>query len=215
MKHMLLRLTVAPIIRLFIKRVDGKENLLKKGPFIIASNHSSFLDDGILPSIIIPIYNQQIHFYVHSNYFKYYILRKILESGECIPVDLTKGKDYKETNKKAFQTALGYLKKDGILAIFPEGTRSFDGKLQKTKTGIAKLATTAKVPIIPIGIIGSHKVLPKGKSFPRFVRCRVKIGKPIYLKEYYKNNSNKKILKKVTRIIMKEIAKLIGQKYNY
>ena len=138
-----------------------------------------------------------------------------MESGECIPVDLTKGKDYKETNKKAFQTALGYLKKDGILAIFPEGTRSFDGKLQKTKTGIAKLATTAKVPIIPIGIIGSHKILPKGKSFPIFVRCRVNIGKPIYLKEYYKNNSNKKILKKVTRIIMKEIAKLIGQKYNY
>ena len=101
------------------------------------------------------------------------------------------------------------------MGIFPEGTRSIDGKLQQARSGIAKLVIAAKVPVLPIGIIGSHKILPKGKFLPRFKRCKINIGRPLYFKEYYNKKTNKKILEDITRIIMKNIAKLVDQKYNY
>ena len=90
-----------------------------------------------------------------------------------------------------------------------------NGKLQRGKTGIANLAIAAKVPILPMGIIGSDKILPKGKFFPRLRRCEVNIGKPLYLKAYYGKKINKKILDDATRKVMQEISTLIGQKYNY
>ena len=73
----------------------------------------------------------------------------------------------------------------------------------------------AKVPVLPCGIINANNVLPKGKLFPRFARCEVKIGKLMYFDKYYNKKPSKKILEEITRSIMKEIAKLIGQKYNY
>ena len=99
--------------------------------------------------------------------------------------------------------------------MFPEGGRSDDGKLGKGYNGVSKIALASKAPVVPAGIIGSHKVWPKGKYMPRFKRCEVKIGKPIYFRKYYNKNQNKKILDGVTRIIMKEIGKLIGQEYKY
>ena len=99
--------------------------------------------------------------------------------------------------------------------IFPEGKRGDGRRLQKAYTGVAKLALLSKAPILPIGVIGSDKVLPKGKSLPRFVRCEVNIGKPMYLHQYYNKKINEKALQEVTRSIMKEIAKLIGQEYDY
>ena len=209
------KLTVFSFIRLFIKKTDGKENIIRNGPFIVACNHASFYDDFAVPSIILPIVNKNVHFYVNSYYFENYFLRKVLAWGKCIPVDTRKSKRHREINKNAFKTALSYLKKNEIVCIFPEGTRSIDGKLQKGKTGIANLAIAAKVPILPIGITGSHKILPKGKFFPRLRRCKVNIGKPLYFKEYYNKKINKKILDDATRKVMHEIAALTGQKYNY
>ena len=106
------------------------------------------------------------------------------------------------------------MKKGELAGIFPEGTRSPDGKIQKAKSGIANLAIAAKVPVLPIGIIGSHKILPKGNFFPRLKRCTINIGKPLVFKQYYNKKINKRMLDNVTRSIMKEIAKLAGQKYN-
>lgn len=215
MVYPIAKLTIGNFIRLFIKEINGKENILKNKPFIVASNHASYFDDFATPSIIIPMLDKKMHFYVSSYYFNNYFLRKFLEWGESIPVDPTKNKKHKEINKKAFQTALKYLKNGEIVGIFPEGTRSIDGKLKQAKSGIAKLAIAAKVPVLPIGIIGSDKILPKGKLLLRFKRCKINIGKPLYFKEYYDKKINKKILENVTRTIMKNIAELIGQKYNY
>ena len=78
-----------------------------------------------------------------------------------------------------------------------------------------RLAISAKVPVLPVGVIDSHKVVPKDKLLPRFARCEVKIGKPIYFEKYYNKKLNKKIYEEVTRNVMKEIAKLITQIYNY
>jgi len=215
MVYPIAKLTISTFIKLFIKKVDGEDNVIRDEPFIIAGNHSSFFDDLVIPSIIIPILNKKIHFYVNSYYFNNYFLRKFLEWGGSIPVDVTKGKKHKETNKKAFQTALEYLRNRELAGIYPEGARSIDGKLQRGKTGIARLALAAKVPVLPIGIIGSYKILPKGKFLPRPKRCKINIGKALYFKEYYNKKITKKMLREVTNKIMKEIAKLIGQKYNY
>ncbi len=209
------RWIVPPIYKLWIRKVEGLENISKDIPFIIAANHSSYYDALLIPVIIAPKINKKIHAMVNSFYWRPLITRFFLDLWESVPVYVEKEKDAKEKNKQAFEKALIYLKKNEIIMIFPEGRRSKDGKLQKAYNGIAKLALKAKVPVLPCGIIGSHKVLPVGKAFPRFVKCEVKIGKLIYFDKYYNKKINNKILEVITRQIMKEIAKLIRQEYNY
>ena len=205
------RMTVLPIYELWLRKVEGSENIPGQKPFIVASNHASLYDGILLYCVLIPKINKNIHALVNSAYWDAFITRAIVKWGKAIPVFVGEEKNSKK-NKESFEKAINYLKKGEIIAIFPEGKRSPDGKLQKAYTGMAKLALKAKVPVLPVGIIDSHKVLPKGKSFPRLKRCEVKIGKPM---EFKNKKYNEKTFEEVTRSIMKEIAKLISQKYNY
>ena len=209
------RLVVGPVYKLWLRKVEGLENVPLDEPFIIAANHSSYYDALLLHFIIIPKINKKIHAFVNNAYWKIPIAKYILESGECIPVFFKKGSDSRKNNEIAFKRALNYLNKNEPVEIFPEGTRSNDGKLKKAYTGIAKLCLKSKAPVLPVGITGSHKVLPKGKFFPRFARCEVKIGQLIYFEKYYNKKQNEKILEEITRSIMKEIARLSRQKYNH
>jgi len=215
MVYLVIKLTIGSLIKLFIKKIDGKKNIIKNEPFIIACNHSSYLDDFAVPSSFYPPTNKKFHFYVNSLYFKNILLRTFLNFYESIPVDSKKGKNHKQVNRKAFDMAMKYLKKGEVIFIFPEGARSEDGKLQKGKVGIAKLAIESRVPVQPVGIIGSNSILPKGKILPRLKRCKINIGRALYFKESYNKKITKKLLREVTDKIMKEIAKLSGQKYNY
>lgn len=209
-----IKYSIYPLIRRYIKSIEGIENLSKEGCYIIAANHASYIDDFIFSCIPLFHTNKHIHIFVKDRYFKNYFIRKFLEYGECIPIYIDKSEKAKSLNGEALIKAADYLKYKDIVGIFPEGTRSPDGILQKGKIGVARLALSAKVPVIPYGIIGSSKILPKGAIFPRFKRCEVKIGKPIYFDKFYGKN-DKKTYEEVTRIVMKEIAKLIGQEYNY
>lgn len=204
-----------PVYKLWLRKVEGLEGVPKDRPFIIAANHSSYYDALLVPCLIIPKVNKKIHALVNSYYWKNFAAKLILDWGESIPVYVEKEKGSGQKNKKAFEKALDYLKKGDLVMVFPEGKRSPDGKLQKAFTGIAKLALKSKIPVLPVGIIGAYKVLPKGKILLRFVRCDAKIGKLMYFDKYYHKKPNEKIFEEVTRSIMKEIAKLIGQKYNY
>lgn len=207
------KLVVPPIAKLWVRRVVGLENIPRDRPFIIAANHSSYLDDFSVVSIAVIRTNKKVHMYCNDRFYKNKLLAAFLDWGACIPISIqTKNK---ETNKRAFKLALNYLKKGEPVGIFPEGGRSADGSLREAKTGIAKLALTAKAPVLPIGIIGSYKVLPKGAKFPKFKRFDIKIGKLIHLNRYFGKENNKKILKEVTTLIMREIAKLTNMKYNY
>ena len=204
------------IWKLWIRKIDGINNIPKDKPFIVALNHSSYYDIGIAHSILVPLLNKRVHAFVSSYFWKYkIIIHSFLNPLGGIPVYVQNEKNSRQKNKKSFQKAQFYIKKGDIVVIFPEGTRSPDGSLVKPYTGIAKLALAAKVPVIPMGIIGSNKVWPREKIFPRFKRCQVKIGKPIYFSKYYNKTLSKNDFEKITRAIMKEIAKLIGQKYNY
>lgn len=206
---------VPPIYKLWLRKVEGYGNIPKDKPFIIAANHTSYFDALLLPSVIVPKLNKKMHALVNSYYWKNSITRFFLDLWECIPVFVDKEKNSKVKNRLALKKALNYLKKNEILMIFPEGTRSPDGKLKKAYSGIAKLAMKSKAPVLPCGIIGADKVLPRGVALPRLTRCEVKIGKPMYFNQYYNKKPSEKIYQQITRSIMKEIAKLIGQKYNY
>lgn len=208
------KILLLPPYRLWLRKVQGMENIPEDKPFIIAANHSSYYDALLLHSILIPKLNKKIHALVHSGYWSNPINKYFLNLGECIPVHVGK-KGSKHKNKKSIGQAIKYLKKKEIVQIFPEGTRSQDGKLKRAYNGIAVLALKAKVPVLPIGIIDSYKVLPRGKVFLRFKKCEVKIGKLMYFDDYYTKKSNQKTLDAITRSVMKQIAKLIGKKYNY
>ncbi|MBI2541927.1 1-acyl-sn-glycerol-3-phosphate acyltransferase [Candidatus Woesearchaeota archaeon] len=196
----------------WIRKIEGAENIPKGLPFIIAANHASYYD-ALLPAVIIaPKINRKVHAMVNSYYWKIFLTRFFLDMWEAIPVYVAKEKDAKEKNSKAFEMALKYLKKNEVIMIFPEGTRSKDGNLKKAYTGVAKLALKSKAPVLPVGILDSHKVLPRGAALPRFARCEVKIGKLMHFEKY---RPGKKSCEEITRSVMKEIAKLINQEYNH
>lgn len=209
------RIIIPSIYKLWLRKIEGIDNIPKGKPFIIAANHSSYFETLLLPAIVAPKVNKKVHALVNSYYWDNFFTRFFLDIWECIPVFVENEKSYKGKNMAAFEKAMNYLRNKELVMIFPEGRRSDDGKLQKAYTGIARLALLSKAPVLPIGVIDSHKVMPKGRLFPRFARCEVNIGKPMYFEKYYDRKINENMLQEVTRSIMKEIAKLIKQKYNY
>ncbi|MBI1934879.1 1-acyl-sn-glycerol-3-phosphate acyltransferase [Candidatus Woesearchaeota archaeon] len=206
------KLTVPPIYNLWLRKAEGIENVPVSRPFIIAANHSSYYDTLLPYTILVPKLNKKIHGLVNSSYWNNPITKAILEWGKCIPVFVGKNYD-SEKNAESIKKALYLLNKGEIILIFPEGTRSPDGKLKKAYTGVARLVLISGAPVIPMGIIDAYKVLPRGNWFPRFKRCAVKFGKPVFLGT--QKNPSEKRLHQATRGIMKKIAKLIEQEYNY
>lgn len=213
MVYPIAKITFPPMMKLWVRRIIGLDNVPKDRPFIIAANHASYLDDITIAPNVIRYIDKNVHMYCNDRFYKNKFLAAFLNWAKCIPVSIqTKNP---ETNKRAFKLALGYLKKGEPVGIFPEGGRSLDGNLREAKTGIARLALVSKVPVLPIGVIGSYDVFPKGAKFPKFKRFDIKIGKLIYLDRYFGKENNKKVLKEVTTLIMKKIAKLVDKEYKY
>lgn len=205
--------TIGFYFRLYIKKVNGLENLPEDIPFILASNQESNIDPFLLFPILSKI-NKKIYFitrftlskkYDFLTKFTLFITRPLLVYWlGCLPV-LKKG--------GTIEASISLLKKGKIIGIFPEGKRNKKSTLLNAKTGIARMALSAKVPVIPAGIINSYKILPIGSLVPRFRRAVINIGKPMFFQEYYGLENDKKILRKVTGKIMIEIGKLCGKKY--
>jgi 1-acyl-sn-glycerol-3-phosphate acyltransferase len=206
------KLTLAAVVKLWIRKVTGLDNLPKSKGFIVACNHGSYFDDAVLPCTIVPKINKYLHIYVNSHFFKRFFFRLLLKWGRCISVDVGKNKS-KKGNMKAFKEAIGFLEKGEPVGIFPEGHRSYPDKMRQGKTGVAKLALTARVPVIPVGIDDTREILPYGSSRLRLKRCNVSIGKPMHFDKYYGKENSKRVLRAVTDKIMKKIAKLANEKY--
>ena len=201
--------TIAPIIRLWIKEVNGLQNIPKKGAFIVAANHESYMDHLIIVSTLVCYLNKKIHFLSKKEHFDN-IFKKVWHTyAGAIPLDRQAG------GTEALKWAIKALKEEKIIAIHPEGTRTLTGKLQKGKTGVARLALAAKVPVIPVGLIGTFEIMPKGKYIPKLKRAIMNIGKPMYFNEYHKKKITARLLREITDSIMKEIAKLCKQEYNF
>ena len=201
--------TILPIIRLWIKEVNGMKNIPEEGAFIIAANHESYMDHLIIASIFICHLDKKVHFLSKKEHFDNVFKKAWHTYAGAIPLDRKTG------GKEALIWAVKALKKGKIIAIHPEGTRTLTGKLQRGKTGIARLALAAKVRVIPVGLIGTFEILPKGKNIPKLKRAIMNIGKPMGFDKYYNKKITKKLLRKITNEIMKEIARLCNQKYKF
>lgn len=200
------KLTVIPVVKLYVKKVNGLENLPRHEAFIAAANHSSYMDHMIIASYLITHLDRKVHFLAKKEHFDNIFKKAWHTYAGAVPLDRQSG------GKKALKWAVKALNEGKIIAIHPEGTRSLTGKLQQAKTGVARLALLTGAPVIPIGLIGTFEILPKGKYIPRFKRATMNIGKPLY---FTNKKINKRVLREATTRIMKEIAKLSNQKYSF
>lgn len=162
---------LAPLIRfLWVGNVDGIDNISKKGPLILCANHNSYLDFFILSSIL----NRRVYFLAGEVFFKKKLWRPLVVLTGQIRVDRDK------KDKSSVYAAVNAILLDNrILGIFPEGTRSRDGKLHRGYNGAVKFSYKYKIPIIPVGIIGTFKAWPPHKKTPIFTKCDVFIGKEV------------------------------------
>jgi 1-acyl-sn-glycerol-3-phosphate acyltransferase len=193
----------------FIRRIKGLENIPKDRGFIVAANHCSYVDHFMVGAFLVVHLNKKVHFLAKREHFQGWFQKLWHNWTSAIPIDREAG------GKKALKEAVKCLKKGGIIAIYPEGTRSRTGKMQRGKTGIARLALQAKIPVLPIGLMGTFKILPRGKLIPKAKRADMNIGKLMYFDKFYGKESDKKSIRKVTDNIMKEIARLSRQKYKF
>ena len=161
MVYFLGKRTICPTVNLWFKEVKSLQNIPKKGAFIVAANHASYMDHLIIVCILIKHLNRKVHFLSKKEHFDNPLKAAWHRYAGAIPLDRQAG------GKEALRWAIKALKKGKIIAIHPEGTRTLNGKLQKAKTGAARLALAAKVPIIPVGLIGTFEILPKGKYIPK------------------------------------------------
>jgi 1-acyl-sn-glycerol-3-phosphate acyltransferase len=206
MTYNILKHTIGKIGRLYVRKISGEENVPKNGPYIVCANHASYMDHIILGYYFLRKMKKPLRYLAKKEHFiglQKYWHRYV----NAIPIDRQAG------GKEALAQAVKELEKGELIGIYPEGTRTLTGKLNRGKTGAIRLALTAKVPIVPVGLTNTFKILPKGNTIPRFERTDVNIGKTIYYDEYYGKQNNKKVLRMLTDDLMKKIAKLNRQKY--
>jgi 1-acyl-sn-glycerol-3-phosphate acyltransferase len=203
MKYVLL----GPIPRLMYRpKAEGLENIPEEGPAIIAANHQSFLDDFLLP-LVVP--RRKVVFLAKADYFDKWYLRWFFKGANVIPVR----RESKSAAQAALDTGVDALRAGQLVGIFPEGTRSPDGRLYRGKTGVARMALEAQVPIIPVAIHGTFEALPYDRKMPKRGRVVVRFGKPLDLSRHYDSPADRFVLRSVTDEIMYEIMMLSGQEY--
>jgi 1-acyl-sn-glycerol-3-phosphate acyltransferase len=173
----------------FIIEIKGKNNFPRKGGFIVASNHLSYLD----PPTIGFVCPRKLNYFAKSSLFKIKIFSNLIKMLGAIPIE-------KDSTVFTLRKGLEILKKGQGLVIFPEGTRSRNGEIKEGKPGIGFLVVKSKVPIIPVRLIGTDKALSFGGKFIKISKIKVIVGKPLYIeKENYHE---------ISKIVMDEIKKL-------
>ncbi|HET6529962.1 MAG TPA: lysophospholipid acyltransferase family protein [Actinoplanes sp.] len=190
--------------------VEGIENVPAAGGAIFAGNHLSVADELFLGSVV----PRHLAFWAKAEYFsgegiKGKFTKALMEGLGAIKVERAGGR----AALTAFDAAIPALKAGDMVVVYPEGTRSPDGRLYRGRTGVARLAVAAGVPIIPVGVIGTEKVQPIGQPYPKPIgwgKVTVKFGKPI---ETVGRADDRTALRALTDEVMAEIQKLTGQEY--
>jgi 1-acyl-sn-glycerol-3-phosphate acyltransferase len=186
------------------------ENIPATGPVILASNHLSFSD-----SIFLPLQSRRpVVFLAKSEYFtgkgiKGALTRWFFKSTGQLPIDRSGGK----ASEASLNTGLKVLSQGQVLGIYPEGTRSPDGRLYRGRTGIARMVLESKVPVIPVAMIDTEKVQPIGKRLPRIRRIGIVVGTPLDFSRFDGMEGDRIVLRAVTDEIMYELRLLSGQEY--
>lgn len=190
--------------------VEGSEHVPESGGAILASNHLAVSDSFFLPLVI----KRKIAFLGKSEYFtgkgiKGYATKSFMAGVGTIPVHRGGGR----ASEAALRTGLQVLNSGGLLGIYPEGTRSVDGRLYRGKTGGARMAIEAGVPIIPLAMVGTDVAQPIGQKVPKRANIGVRIGPAVDVSEYAGRQEDRDALREVTDTVMKRIQQLSGQEY--
>lgn len=178
--------------------VVGAENLKIEGPALIASNHVSYLD----PPFIGSAFDEDIYFLARKTLFRFPWSNWLLNKWQSIPVDRDK------PDPGSIKAIFRRLKEGKKVIIFPEGTRSPDGGLQPGEPGVGMLIAKARVPVIPIRIIGAHEAMPRDKTLPQPARITVAVGKPWFYNPEDFANSGKDLYQRISDEVMRHISEL-------
>jgi 1-acyl-sn-glycerol-3-phosphate acyltransferase len=194
----------------FRPHVEGAENVPDTGPAILASNHLSYADWLFMP-LTLP---RRVTFVAKAEYFttpgvKGWFQRKFFSGAGQVPIDRSGA----SAAEGALASARKILREGDLFGIYPEGTRSHDGRLYRGKTGVARLALETGVPVIPIAVLNTDVVAPPGRKFGAFTRPGVRFGKPLDFSRYEGMENDRYILRAITDEIMYEIMQLSGQEY--
>jgi 1-acyl-sn-glycerol-3-phosphate acyltransferase len=202
---------LGPLLRLFCRpTIEGVEHVPERGGAILASNHLAVVDSFLLP-LLVP---RRITFLAKREYFTQPGLvgrmKRIFFTGVGqVPIDRASG----SAAQAAMATAVRLLREGRLLGIYPEGTRSPDGRLYKGKTGVARMTLEASVPVIPVAMIGTDRVNPIGSRMWRPRKVHIKLGEPLDFSRYYGMAGDRFIERSMTDEIMYALMELTGQTY--
>jgi 1-acyl-sn-glycerol-3-phosphate acyltransferase len=185
--------------------LEGLEHVPESAPAILACNHLSFIDSIVLP-LNVP---RPVYFLGKADYWDSWRTRWFFEGTGVVPVHRGGG----EQGEASLRTGVEILSRGDLLGIYPEGTRSPDGRLYRGKTGPVRMALEAGVPIIPCAVIGTDRALPTGTYRPRREPVRVRYGEPLDLSRFHARREDPFALRSATDELMYEIMLLSGQEY--
>ncbi|NBO08656.1 MAG: 1-acyl-sn-glycerol-3-phosphate acyltransferase [Actinobacteria bacterium] len=211
MAYALLKAILLPLLSLIFRpKVEGLSHVPTHGAAIIASNHLSFSDSIFMP-LVVP---RRVTFLAKSEYFtgrgiKGRLIAAFFRALGQVPVDRSGGR----ASEAALETGLRILREGNLLGIYPEGTRSPDGRLYRGRTGIARMALESGVPVIPVAMIDTDKIQPPGKALPKIMQVGIRFGEPLDFSRYEGMSGDRFILRSVTDEIMYALMDLGGQEY--
>jgi 1-acyl-sn-glycerol-3-phosphate acyltransferase len=203
---------IGPIVKaIFRPWVVGRTNVPVEGAAILASNHLSVSDSVFLPLMI----DRRMAFLAKSDYFtgkgiKGWATRVFLKATGQLPIDRSGGK----ASEASLNTGLSVLGRGDLLGIYPEGTRSPDGRLYRGRTGIARMALEAHVPVVPVVMVDTDEIMPIGRRLPRVGRVGIVIGEPLDFSRFAGMEGDRYILRSVTDEIMVALQRLGEQTYD-
>lgn len=206
-----LKLTGTPILKAAYRPwIRGKENIPQSGPAILASNHNAVWDSVFLPMMI----DREVVFMGKADYFtgtglKGWATKEFMRAVGTIPVDRSGGR----ASEAALKAGLKRLGEGELFGIYPEGTRSPDGRLYRGKTGVARLALLSGAPVIPVAMIGTHAAQPIGQKIPSRTNIGMVIGEPLDFSRYKGLDKDRYVLRAITDEIMYNLMLLSGQEY--
>ncbi|HEX6499277.1 MAG TPA: lysophospholipid acyltransferase family protein [Micromonosporaceae bacterium] len=199
-----------PLRLIFRPHVEGRHYVPDQGPAIIASNHLSFSDSIFMPLMV----KRKVTFVAKQEYFtgkgiKGFLIKMFFVGTGTIPVDRSGGR----AAQAAIDTGLRILREGKLFGIYPEGTRSPDGRLYRGKTGVARLALESGAPVIPVVMLNADEIQPPGKLLPKIKRVRIRFGPPMDFSRYAGMAGDRFIERAVTDEIMYELMELSGREY--
>jgi 1-acyl-sn-glycerol-3-phosphate acyltransferase len=202
---------LGPLLRLLFRPdVRGLANVPATGPVILACNHLSFSDSIFTPLLVA----RRVTFVAKAEYFtgqgiKGRLMRRFFLATGTIPVDRSGG----QAAQAALDTLLRVLGEGGVAGIYPEGTRSPDGRLYRGKTGVARLALDSGAVVVPVGLLNTDEIQPTGTLMPKIKRVRVRFGSPLDFSRYAGSRGDRFVERTITDEIMYELMVLSGRPY--